>query len=293
LICYQSELSLVSLVDNASKARHGKELQQLILPEDAILVDIRLTLGHDMAGMLLQELSLLSIEDTEPTSVPGNDNVDAIAIAEWTKDADADDGWPSYEPGTHEPDHHPYWIKPVETQKTQSSPAVQSNHLTYEHDHIASFFRRFSHFTYANSEPVKSRFDRLVEASKWSPNRQKREYNKLRRAIVAQFDTLYGNDSTSLAAWRKLCQACDISPPPLTIARCRQAIQDIHIVYWDLIEAPLAGIPVQRYTSATERNDVMDLQGKVIPRDFITPGTLFASLTKKSGGLGGMKGSRK
>jgi hypothetical protein len=122
LICYQSELSLVSLVDNASKARHGKELQQLILPEDAILVDIRLTLGHDMAGMLLQELSLLSIEDTEPTSVPGNDNVDAIAIAEWTKDADADDGWPSYEPGTHEPDYHPYWIRPVEIQVFTSCP---------------------------------------------------------------------------------------------------------------------------------------------------------------------------
>lgn len=114
LICYQSELSLISLVDNASEVRYGKEPQQSVMPEDAILVDIRLTLGHDMAGMLLQELSLLTIEDIEPTPVPGNDNVDEIAIAEWTKDADADDGWPSYDPGTHEADRIPCWIESEE-----------------------------------------------------------------------------------------------------------------------------------------------------------------------------------
>jgi hypothetical protein len=83
----------------------------------------------------------------------------------------------------------------------------------------ADWFANFPDYTYAASISLEANDDALATKRPWGLKLQIKRMGKCR---AAQFDHLYGTDTTKLEIWQKLCHEVYIPNPPDSIKGYRE-----------------------------------------------------------------------
>lgn len=113
------------------------------------------------------------------------------------------------------------------TDEEDSSPSD----MTDEEDGspLERFFAKYSYsgFEYDPEEPVIDGFNRLCGVLGLDPNDGNSAgvqavRKKLRKAMVLQFNSIYGTDVESVTSWQCLCRVLGISPVPTTLDECKK-----------------------------------------------------------------------
>ena len=94
---------------------------------------------------------------------------------------------------------------------------------------LKRFFAKYSSsgFTYSPEEPVIEGFNRLCDVLGLDPNDKDDDQvtavrDKLRDAMVLQFNSTYGTDVASVTSWQSLCRVLGVSPVPTTLDECKK-----------------------------------------------------------------------
>ncbi|KAI1792899.1 hypothetical protein LXA43DRAFT_972240 [Ganoderma leucocontextum] len=103
--------------------------------------------------------------------------------------------------------------------------------------------------------------------------------DRLRDAMVKQFNNVYGTDVDDLVAWQDLCRALELDPVPSKLRQCRTAVMGIHVNICDLVDAPMLGKP-KLFPTEVALADYSKRTGKMFPRDNIHSGSLLTYLLR-------------
>lgn len=87
---------------------------------------------------------------------------------------------------------------------------------------IEAYFARFPAFDYSDSQEIMSQFMTLSQSQNWKKEERLEERASLQRAVVRQFNEIYGEDEASLEGWQELCRTMRIDPIPESVDECRE-----------------------------------------------------------------------
>lgn len=124
--------------------------------------------------------------------------------------------------------------------------------------------------------------------------------NRMRDAMVKQFNNVYGTDVDDLVAWQNLCRALEVDPIPSKMRKCRtvrvpsecahscglrlttglQAVMSTHVNICDLVDAPLLGKP-KLFPTEAALAEYSKGTGKIFPRSNIYAGSLLRFLLRR------------
>ena len=87
---------------------------------------------------------------------------------------------------------------------------------------IQDFFNGYESFDYDSSKPIMSEFKRMRRHLHWDDEEQEEAREKLKDAMVKQFNKYYGTDIEDINNWQILCGVLGISPIPQELRDCRE-----------------------------------------------------------------------
>ncbi|PIL36781.1 hypothetical protein GSI_00471 [Ganoderma sinense ZZ0214-1] len=174
--------------------------------------------------------------------------------------------------------------------KQPKSKAKKKNHKvrrSVERDatnHIAAFFAMYPTYPYDPAASFVDEFKRLNAFFAWPKHPAECDErdlarNRMRDAMVKQFNNVYGTDVEDLVAWQNLCRALEVDPIPSKMRKCRTAVMGTHVNICDLIDAPLLGKP-KLFATENELADYSKSTGKIFPRSNIYAGSLLRYLLR-------------
>ena len=97
---------------------------------------------------------------------------------------------------------------------------------------IEVFFAKHPEFNHNINGQVWDEFNALCVHYKWKDSDIKKDQARhaFKKALVAEFQKLYGTNSKSIQAWKTLCKAIRISPIPDDIKECREVGRILKLV---------------------------------------------------------------
>ncbi|KAI0071288.1 hypothetical protein K474DRAFT_640090 [Panus rudis PR-1116 ss-1] len=123
-------------------------------------------------------------------------------------------------------------------------------------DPLSSFFARYPRFHYRPRSPARKEFQRMCDVLGWTGDAFKDErdqaYDLFQKAMVQQFNEIYGMDERNITSWQYLCEILRIDPIPSTPGKCRHAIRGVHVNLVDLVDTHRTGEEVQLFSSLEE-----------------------------------------
>jgi hypothetical protein len=81
------------------------------------------------------------------------------------------------------------------------------------------WFTHFHGFTYDFGADLRSNFNRLATALRWSRDQKHMNWIQCQASV---FDSFYGTDTSKLEKWQELCREVGIQEPPNSITRCKK-----------------------------------------------------------------------
>ena len=90
---------------------------------------------------------------------------------------------------------------------------------------IAAFFAQFlpsPEFTYNPSQAPTKEFKRLARAKKWKKDTWDAYKVELNRAMIEQFNEVYGTSDDDITAWQALYARLGLENVPETLKECRK-----------------------------------------------------------------------
>lgn len=167
-------------------------------------------------------------------------------------------------------------------------------------DKIDKFFTAYSEFDYDNSASFMEEFYRMCDFFGWrrdDPDR-KDAHEKFRRAMVQEFNSLYGEDVDDLSSWQDLCKVVRISPVPNDIETCRkvrllipllmaylmntkQKIKETHVNLVDLVDRGRTGKRVRLFSSLEELRAYTISTRKFFPKEDAYAGGVLKFLLRE------------
>ncbi|KAM0512480.1 hypothetical protein ACHAPE_008803 [Trichoderma viride] len=132
-------------------------------------------------------------------------------------------------------------------------------------DELSRFFAVYCQFNYDPEEASSTAYNRLVALFGWKTDskKERKARTRFQKALVDQFEQLYGRDDNKLEVLQTLCGKLGISPIPNTITACKTAIKKFHVNIYDFIDSERTGEPVRKFTNLrkfqayTEENDLV------------------------------------
>ncbi|QRW27727.1 ABC transporter [Rhizoctonia solani] len=136
---------------------------------------------------------------------------------------------------------------------------------------------KYSSFVYDDSQPVMSEFYRMCDWFGWEKDDEERKEarDRLKDALVQEFNAIYGTDPNSLAAWKSLCLVLNLDNIPNELQACRQLVKSVHVNIVDLVDTPVTQQPVIHFSSEETLADYTRLTGKYFPRESAYAGGLL------------------
>ena len=94
-------------------------------------------------------------------------------------------------------------------------------------------YRSRQWWTVAGGTTVWEEFEELCDHYGWGDNGDGKRWAKreFKKAMIAEFGSIYGTDSDSLDPWKELCQAIQITPIPDNVNDCRRVRNSTRIHY--------------------------------------------------------------
>ncbi|OJT13543.1 hypothetical protein TRAPUB_9897 [Trametes pubescens] len=128
---------------------------------------------------------------------------------------------------------------------------------------IRDFFAKYPNFELNPQAPFFEEFKRMITNLNWTEKQRDAARNELRKAMVKQFNAIYGTDVKALESWQLLCSALGMKPVPKNIEACRRVRgYDLEL---ELIEAPLLGKSVGTFDSEVELSKYTKTLKKYFP----------------------------
>lgn len=95
-------------------------------------------------------------------------------------------------------------------------------------DELSRFFADYCQFNYDPEEASSTAYNRLVAISGWKADgkKERKARTRFQKALVEQFEQLYGHDDNKLDVLQTLCGKLGISPVPSTITACKKVCFD-------------------------------------------------------------------
>lgn len=95
-------------------------------------------------------------------------------------------------------------------------------------DELSKFFALYNQFEYNETEASRTAYNRLVAFFGWEADgkKERKAKERFQKALVAQFEQLYGADENKLDVLQTLCGKIGISPIPNTITSCKKVCCD-------------------------------------------------------------------
>jgi hypothetical protein len=87
---------------------------------------------------------------------------------------------------------------------------------------VSEFFLKYAgYFEYDPRKPATDEFSRLCETSRWNRVTRKAAREDFHRALVEEFDEIYGIYQDNIATWHGLFRVLGISPAPQSPEECK------------------------------------------------------------------------
>ncbi|KAI0071287.1 hypothetical protein K474DRAFT_1607161, partial [Panus rudis PR-1116 ss-1] len=137
--------------------------------------------------------------------------------------------------------------------------------------------------------PARKEFHRMCEEFGWKGKLFKEEreeaYELFKRALVQQFNEIYGMDENNITCWQYLCEILRVDPIPSTLEECMDAIRDVYVNLVDLVDTHRTGERVEVFGSLQELREYTWRTRKFFPlHDALSGGILKYLLRKINGG---------
>ncbi len=152
---------------------------------------------------------------------------------------------------------------------------------------LDDFFATYPAFAYDTTKPVMQEFKRMCRFFRWGEEHREKAkaLRELRRALVLQFNEIYGTDIHSPEPWRKLCQVLRIAPIPETVSESRkvfmrhylrcflpligflcQIVKATHVNLVDLVDATRVELEVKIFPTINALRKYTIKHDKVFPK---------------------------
>ena len=105
-----------------------------------------------------------------------------------------------------------------------------------EDNPIQQFFARYRSFNYRPSADWRQLgpFNALAKHYKWSDERRKKEFRRLKSAWTQAVESEFSG--SSLSHYQSLCRDLDIKPIPDTLCECKAALKGVFVNIVDLMQ---------------------------------------------------------
>ncbi|KII91997.1 hypothetical protein PLICRDRAFT_457370 [Plicaturopsis crispa FD-325 SS-3] len=150
-------------------------------------------------------------------------------------------------------------------------------------NHIVQFFGGYPIFPYDASASVITEFHRMCDFFGWDRGDEERDeaYDGLKVAMTKQFNGLYGEDENDVALWVALCQLIEINPVPTKLRDCRRAVKNAHVNIVDLLDTPMTGERVVKFSSEEALSAYTKRTGKYFSASMAHAGNLLKYLLRR------------
>ncbi|KAI1804819.1 hypothetical protein F4811DRAFT_518545 [Daldinia bambusicola] len=158
----------------------------------------------------------------------------------------------------------------ISIQKALKIPSpVTIRLLQSETKSMDQFFAQHSDFRHDETAPVWDEFGRLCEHYGWKDEDFEKRVAKrqFKDALIAEFERIYGSDSTSLSSWQKLCRILEIHPIPDKVKNCRKKVLAVHVNLVDLVDCQRAGKRVRIFANLEELQGYTRETEKYFPKN--------------------------
>ncbi|GBE78594.1 hypothetical protein SCP_0114830 [Sparassis crispa] len=186
-------------------------------------------------------------------------------------------------------------LKSKSTKRQSSSPpnnAPQPSKQPAECTELDAFFAKYPTFDYDPSAPVTVELRRMCKFFQW-PKKKRREpkldkheerlaaEEGFRKALVGQFNSLFGKKVDKLQNWQRLCQLLQIDPIPIGLEACRKAVKNTHVNLIDLVDYTRTGTPARIHPSEERLRDYTKAEGKYFPKERAHAGGVLRYLLRR------------
>ncbi|KAF2713282.1 hypothetical protein K504DRAFT_423776 [Pleomassaria siparia CBS 279.74] len=136
-------------------------------------------------------------------------------------------------------------------------------------------------FAYDNEGDLAEEFYRMCDFFAWDRKASARleARQSFKDAMVLQFNSIYGIDTSDIENWHKLCVAVYIEPLPATIEECKEKIKDVYVNLVDLVDT--SGRDVELFSSLGELRKYTIENGKFFPKESAYAGGVLKSLLRE------------
>ncbi|QRV85751.1 tyrosinase [Ceratobasidium sp. AG-Ba] len=149
------------------------------------------------------------------------------------------------------------------------------------------FFKNYPNFDYDPSLPIMKEFHRMCDLF-WPylpkeeiPSDKKRARKDFRKALVLQFNAIYGCDENNLADWQKLCVVLNLEYIPDELENCRELVASTYVNLVDLVDLPVTQVPARLFRSERLLSAYTKKTGQYFPLESAYAGGLLQFLLRQ------------
>ncbi|KAJ7767873.1 hypothetical protein DFH07DRAFT_915484 [Mycena maculata] len=130
---------------------------------------------------------------------------------------------------------------------------------------MSTYWNSYPNFLHNATAPLQHEFKLLAAQCGWAESsaRYKEEWARCGRE---EFSHQFGRDENRLAGWQAMCVLVRVEEVPDSIKQCKQALHNVWVNIYDLIDAKRTGRPVKRHPSLVALRKYTMIHKKIFPK---------------------------
>ncbi|KDN35285.1 hypothetical protein RSAG8_11720, partial [Rhizoctonia solani AG-8 WAC10335] len=172
--------------------------------------------------------------------------------------------------------------RPKRSERPERPEQLEQLDPVHNRAYLKAFFGKYPSFNYDSSKPVMLEFYRMCDRFGWERDNREREKARdhFKNAMVQEFNSIYGTDDHSLAAWQNLCRVIKLADIPDELEACRQLVRSTHVNIVDLVDTRVTRTPVTHFPSEHALSAYTRTTGKYFPKENAYAGGLLRYLLR-------------
>ncbi|KAJ6602364.1 hypothetical protein B0H10DRAFT_1823132 [Mycena sp. CBHHK59/15] len=130
---------------------------------------------------------------------------------------------------------------------------------------MSTYWDAYKNFVHNARAPLQREFRLLAAQCGWEASGE-RYRTEWMRCARTEFTHYFGGEDNRLAGWQSLCALVGVEDVPESIVQCKQALHNVWVNIFDLIDAQRTGKPVKRHASAVALGKYSKKTSKIFPK---------------------------
>ncbi|KAG8681315.1 hypothetical protein FRC09_017570, partial [Ceratobasidium sp. 395] len=150
------------------------------------------------------------------------------------------------------------------SEASQDSPRLEDLR-----SHLIAFFKEYPEFDYDPTRPYMEQFYQMVKRLEWGLTgpRYKKAHTDLRKAMINQFNDIYGTDSEDYNVWSNLFSSLDIEDAPKDIKHCKKFARTKYVNVCNMVDAPVTRVKPRLFATEEELSEYTFGTQYIFPQD--------------------------